>query len=357
MLKKPTIVLMILAVFLLVTLGGCQASTPQPQSTNTANETTVTIAIQYGLAYAPLQIVKEKELLEKYLPGVKVVWKQLGTGPVIRDAMVTGEVDIGFMGVSPFLIGWDKGAEWKIAVASGSQPLGLLTYRENIKILADFKSGDRIATPALASIQHILLSMQAEKELDNARALDNLLVSVTHPDAAVGLLGKKDITAHFSSPPYLFKELDDPQIKQILDGEDAYGGEFTFIYGVATDKFHDSNPAAYSAFVGAFNEAVAFINNNPREAARLLAPRYNLSEEQTYRYLTWKGTNYTSTPYGLMGMAEFMHRYGFISKMPQDLSEIAFENVQAMVGKRYGELSAVEKLQWRNGEPGENIKP
>lgn len=336
-------------LLMIVTAAGCR-STAERKAAPAGPAEKVTIAIQYGLAYAPLQIVKEGNLMEKYLPGTEVEWKQLGTGPVIRDAMVTGQVDIGFMGISPFLIGWDKGAEWKICTALGSQPLGLVTYRRDVQSIADFSSADRIATPAVASVQHILLSMAAEEKLGNARALDDNLVSVTHPDATSGLLGKKDITAHFSSPPYLFEELKAAGIREVLKGEEAFGGEFTFIFGVATNRFHDQNPQAYSAFISAFNEAVALIHQQPREAAQLLAPQNNLTEEETYRYLTWPGTNYCSTPYGLMGFAEFMNQYGFISRMPADLSEIAFENVQAAVGRRYGERSVIEQVQYRSGD-------
>ncbi|MBO8159214.1 MAG: ABC transporter substrate-binding protein [Thermosyntropha sp.] len=307
----------------------------------------ITIAIQYGLGYAPLQIMESKGLIEKYLPTAQVEWKQMGTGPAIRDAMVTGDVDIGFMGISPFLIGWDKGVKWKIATASCSQPLALMTYKDGVKGIKDLGFDDKIATPAIASIQHILLSMAAERELGDARALDNIMISLTHPDAMTALKAKKDVTAHFASPPYLFEELSDPGLHQILTGEEAFGGEYTFIFGVATEKFHDSNPAAYAAFIAAFNEAVAFINNNPEEAAAILAKQYNLSEEQTYKYLTWEGTNYCSTPYGLMYFAEFMKKAGYIEKMPESIADIAFENVQAAIGKKYGEMSAIEKLQFK----------
>lgn len=252
------------------------------------------------------------------------------------------------MGISPFLIGWDKGAEWKICTASGSQPVILVTNNERIKTIRDFTQNDKIASPALASIQHILLAMEAEKELGDAHALDSIMLSVTHPDAMAGLLSKKDVTAHFSSPPYLYKELEEPGITAVLKGEDAFGEEFTFIFGVATEKFHDQSPVAYNAFIGAFNEAITFINNNPREAAAILAPRYNTSDEEAFAYLTFAGTNYCSTPYGIMGFAEFMHQQGFIGKMPATLDEIAFENVQAVIGKRYGEKSVIERLQERN---------
>jgi len=344
--------LMVLLLVLVLIITGC--NTNKTNSPTVSSNAKVTIAQQFGLAYAPIQIMKEKQLLEKYLPGVQVNWVQMGTGPTIRDAMVTGQVDIGFMGISPFLIGWDKGAEWKIATAAGSQPLALVTYKDNIKKIGDFTSTDRIATPAVASIQQILLSMEAEKVLGNPRALDNQMVSLTHPDAVTSLLAKKDVTAHFSSPPYIFQELANKDIHQVLNGEEAYGGEFTFIFGVATTRFHDSNPPGYAAFIAAYNEAISYINDHPQEAAAILAPINQMSADDTYKSLTWPGTNYCSTPAGLIGLAEFMKSSGYISKVPSHLSDIAFENVEAAIGKRYGEPSAIEMLQQRkNGTNGQ----
>lgn len=347
--KKWRSIMMVLLAMVILFSSGC-AREDQQNKAQTAAPEQVVIAQQFGLAYAPLQIMEEQSLMEKYLPGTEIVWKQMGTGPVIRDAMVTGQVDIGFMGISPFLIGWDKGVEWKIAAASGSQPMGLVTNQKDIQSLADLNTEDRIATPAIASIQHILLSMAAEKQLGDASAFDSILLSLTHPDAAASLLSKKDVTAHFSSPPYLFDELSDKSIHQILSGEEAYGGEFTFIFGVAANKFHDTNPPAYAAFIAAFNEAVAFINNNPEQAAEMLAPLYGLSTEDMLRFLTWEGTNYTTTPMGIMAFADFMYQKGYIEKRPDKLSDIAFENIEAAVGKRYGGPSVMEELQWRNDD-------
>ncbi|SHG65491.1 NitT/TauT family transport system substrate-binding protein [Thermosyntropha lipolytica DSM 11003] len=349
--QKKALAVLTLMIFLTVALlAGCQQKNPENAVLPDRTASKITIATQYGLGYAPLQIMEEKKLVEKYLPGVEVEWKQMGTGPEIREAMVAGQVDVGFMGISPFLIGWDKGVKWKIATASCSQPLALMTYKENIRSLKDFGVEDKIATPAVASIQHILLSMAAKRELGDARALDNNMISLTHPDAATALKAKKDIAAHFASPPYLFEELADPGLKKVLTGEEAFGGEYTFIFGVATEKFHDGNPAAYAAFIAAFNEAVAFINSQPEEAASILAPKYNLSPEKVYEYITWEGTNYCSTPYGIMAFARFMKEAGYIEKMPASISDIAFANVQAAIGKRYGEMSAIEKLQWGKGE-------
>jgi NitT/TauT family transport system substrate-binding protein len=94
-------------------------------------------------------------------------------------------------------------------------------------------------------------------------------------------------------------------------------------------------------------DAAAFINENPEQAAEILAPTFNLDEETTLKYLTWPGMNYTTTPYGLMGFAPFMKQAGYIEKVPQELGEIAWSNVLAAVGHAAGEKSPIEKLQER----------
>lgn len=339
---------------LLTTLGlvlvACQSggAVVAPESGEVSGETpTMRLAVQYGLGYAPLTIAQERGCFERYLPGVEIEWKQFGSGGAIREALIAGELDAGVMGIPPFLIGWDKEAPWKVASGVCVMPLGLQTYREDIQTLADFGEGDKIAYPSPGSIQHILLSMAAEKELGDATALDDFGVAMAHPDGAAALLSKKDIAAHFTSPPYIFEELSGPDIHQVVDGTEAFGTEFTFLVAVATTDFYEKNPQGYSAFVMGLADAIAFINENPEEAAAILAPTFDLEEETTLEYLTWPGMNYTTTPYGLLGFAPFMKQAGYIERVPDDLSDVAWSNVQASVGQASGDPSPIEKLQQR----------
>ncbi|KNZ71168.1 ABC transporter substrate-binding protein [Thermincola ferriacetica] len=344
--KKAIASVLVLCMFI---IAGCSTARNRDAGIggNAKIPPKIRISLQYGIGYAPLQIMKEKKLLEKYLPGVKVEWKQMGTGGVIREALVKGDLDVGFMGIPPYLVAWDKGVDWKIAVALASSPQGLQTNKKTVNSLKDLGKNDKIAVPIPGSVQHILLAMAAEKELGDAKALDKNLISMTHPDGATALISEAAISAHFTSPPYLFKELKAKNIKQIVDAEKAFGGEHSFLVGVTTKKFHDEYPLAYAAFCAAVNDAIYFVNNNTREAAKILAPEYKLSEEETYKYLTWPGTNYTSTPYGLMGFAQFMQKYGYIRKVPKDLNEIAWENVVSAIGKKAGNKSVLEKAQYR----------
>lgn len=315
----------ILAITLLVTLSIAGCSNQAAQQT-TAKK--ISIAEQYGLAYAPLQIIKENKLLDKNLPGIQVEWQQLNNTAEIREAMLANRVDAGFMAIPPFLIGWDKGMEWKIASGLSSSPVGLVTHKQNVKSLKDFTSSDRIAVPQPGSVQHILLAMAAERELADPKKLDNLLVTMNHPDGMNALLAKKDISAHFTAMPYLFKELENKDMHQIISGREAFGSDFSFIVGVTTKRLHDNNPEVYQAFVASIKEAVDFIKNNPEKSAEILAKDYKMSREEVLKYLTWGQTEYTTTVKGISKFSSFMAKTGYISKPVNQAKDVLWEDVK-----------------------------
>ena len=286
----------------------------------------IKIAGQFGLVYAPLMIAAKHQIFEKY--GLKPVWKEYGSGAAVREALISGEADVGFMGIPPFLIGWEKGCPWKVAMGFIVVPVGLVTNDPQIKSLKDFKSADKIAVPSPGSVQHILLAMAAEKELGAPNALDQNLIAMPHPDATAALISKKGLAAHFTTPPYLFEELSQPGFHLVTDDVRAFGRPFCFNVGVATQRFHEDRPGHYRIFVKVIDEATAWINHHLRKAAALLAPEFKLTVAKTYQYMTWPGMNYTTVPYGLMGFADFMKRAGFMKQTPRSLNDIAWENVK-----------------------------
>jgi len=121
----------------LVLLAGCKN---EPK--------TVKIADQYGLAYAPIQVMKESGYLEELLGDeYKVEWVKLANTTAIREAMLGDSLDVGFMGIPPFLIGVDNKMEWKIITGLSKSPLGLVTNDMTINSLEDFIGNGKIALP------------------------------------------------------------------------------------------------------------------------------------------------------------------------------------------------------------------
>jgi NitT/TauT family transport system substrate-binding protein len=271
--------------------------------------------------------MKELKLIEKNQPSLHVNWKQLGNTAAIREAMLAGEVDMGFMAIPPFLIGWDKGMEWKVIGGLSSSPLGLVTNKSSINSIEDFTMEDRIALPQPGSVQHILLSMACEREFDDSHRLDNLLVTMAHPEGMNALMAKTDVSAHFTAPPYLGRELESQGNKLILTGNQAMGEEFTFIVGVSTKSFHDKNLETYKLFLNALEEAIEYMDSNKEDTVKILSNYYNISEDEVKEYLNTQGVEYSTKVRGIDRFADFMKRNEYIEKTPTSKIEIMWDEV------------------------------
>lgn len=313
-------IVIIIASIGLLLLAGCAPDKSQSKDT-------IRIAEQYGIAYAPVQIMRDQQFLEKKAPEVSIVWEQMINTAAIREAMIAEQLDVGFMAIPPFLIGWDKGMDWKIATGLSSVPTGLVAQKE-IESLNDIGNDDRIALPQPGSVQHILLAMACQKEFNDPQKMDNLLVTLSHPDGMNALLAGNEIAAHFTSTPYLQMELENDGVHQILDGQEAFGGDFSFIVGVTTKNFHDDNPKLYELFNQSLAEAIAFINESPEEAAEILTNYYDLSKEEILLYLTAEDVKYNATVKGTRTFSDFMKTTNYLDKSYQDRQDILWENTE-----------------------------
>ncbi len=292
------------------------------------------IVKQPGLGYLQLIVMRELHLLEKRLPGVALEWRQLTSGPVIRDAMVAGELDIGSGGTGPFIQAVDRGIDWKTLGALNEMPLFLNCIRPDIRTLRDLKPTDRIAMPAIGSIQHVVLQMEAEKELGNAKALNQQIVAMAHPDARAAILSKREITCHLTSPPFQYEELKDPGVHKLFDSYQAAGGPHTFNLTWASERWVKANPTLARAFADALREATDFVNDKPAEAARLYvtSERSKTPAEEILQIMKQEGIRYTMIPTGLVKFAGFMQKIGMIKTVPGGWKEYAFEHLHGLPG-------------------------
>ncbi len=271
----------------------------------------IVIAEQYGLAYAPLQIMRANSYLEQLEPDVEFEWVKLGNTAAIREAVLAGEVALGFMGLPPFLIGADKGMDWKLVAGLSVCPVGLAASGD-LKEFGMLTPDTRIALPQPGSIQHILLSMAAERRYGNAAYFDSGLVTMKHPDGMTALFAGA-VDAHFTSPPYIFLEEAEEGINIVLKGDEAFGGRFSFIGAMAAGDFIEEHPEVLDSFLNALNKAVDFINEEPEKAAELLSEFYDMPQQQILEYISYEGMEYTTRIYGLERFIEFMNNADYLS--------------------------------------------
>lgn len=307
--------------FLLLFLCGCGAGKEQNETEN------LNIAYQYGMAYAPLQVMKEQKLIEKhYGTDITINWQILNSGAAINEGMIAGTIDIGAMGVAPGIIGVMKGIPYKIFSALSSQPHSIITNDPDIRSLKDIQAENKIALINIGSIQHILLDMAAKAELGDAHALDNNIVAMSHPDGMTALLSGS-VDCQLTTSPYVFKE-QDAGMTAISSISQVWPDGNSFIIGMASEKLHDEKPELYQAVCAAMQDAVDYITENPEAAAGMLCENEGVTADVMLEWLKDPACSYSTETKGVMDMASFMSEEGFIDSCPDSFDVMAFENVK-----------------------------
>lgn len=306
----------------------------------------VRLAKQFGLSYLPLIAMEHYKLVEKHakaagLGDIETTWASFGGGAAMNDALLSGNVDFASGGVGPLIKIWEKTLDnFKVKGigAINAMPLYLNTSNTAVKTIKDFTDKDRIALPAVkVSIQAVVLQMAAAKVfgMDNCQKLDHLTVSMKHPDGMAALLtGRSEITAHLTSPPYQFQELDDPKIHRVFSSFEVLDGPHTFNNVWATTKFRAENPKTYAAVMKALQEAIDIINKDKKAAAKLYveAAKSKLPVDSIYKMITDPSVQFTIVPLNTMKFADFMLKTGAIKTMPKDWKEMFFPEIHKTPG-------------------------
>lgn len=302
--KKLKVIGLMMVMIFSVSLVGCQ---------NQKRDKKIIVAEQYGLAYAPIQIMKEKGYLEEAFPDHDIEWVKLGNASAIREAMLSRDLDVGFMGIPPYIIGYDQQTPWRIFTGLSEAPLGLVSSNPSIQSLEDIKETDQIILPQPGSIQHILLQMASKKAFKKVDRFDHQLLSMNHADGLSALVSNDEISLQFTSPPYLFEALKNKNHQMILSGQEAFGGSFTFIVGVGREGFL-KNPGNKEGFLKAINKSIHFINDQREESLSILRKSYNLEEEDLKTYLYDAGILYKNQLSGVEKFSNFMHASDMIDE-------------------------------------------
>jgi NitT/TauT family transport system substrate-binding protein len=310
-----------------------------------AQTKTVRIAKQLGISYLPLTIIEEKKLLEEHGKrlglDLKTEWVQFTSGAPMNEAIISGNLDFASGGVGPLLTIWGR-TRGNIAVkgvaAMNSMPLYLNTINPDVKTIKDFTAKDRIALPAVrVSIQAITLAMAAEKEFGPGQhgKLDPLTASLGHADGLAAMMsGKSEITAHFTSAPFMYQELEDKRVRKVLDSYEVLGGPHTFNVVWATTKFYNENRKVVEAFLAAFEDAMKQIAADPAAAAALWvkAEHARLTPAYIEKIIRLPENEWTMVPKKITAYAEFMNRIGMLQVKPASWRDVFFEDTHKLPG-------------------------
>lgn len=306
----------------------------------------VVLAPQFGLAYVPLHVMEQQKLVEKHLaknglPRTKVNWSRTTGGAAANEALLSGAVHVTSGGVGPLLTIWDRtkgNFDVKGVGTFDRTALFLNTINPKVKTLRDFSDSDRIALPAVKiSIQAVTLHMACEAEFGagNHAKLDHLTVSMSHPDGTTAMLsGRSEITAHFTSPPFSFQQLEDPRVRRVVNSFDVMGGPTTFNSAYATSRFRNDNPRTFKAVFDALVEAHDFIQKNRDEAIRIYIAAENSKLQPAFigKMLASPYIEYSVAPQNTMKYAAFMNKVGTLKNRPASWKDYFFPEAHDHTG-------------------------
>jgi NitT/TauT family transport system substrate-binding protein len=303
-------------------------------------EGSIRIAEQFGIGYLPLQMMRDRELIEKHGAeaglDITVEWATFSGGQAMNEALLSNSVDIGSGGVGPLLLIWDRtNGDVKGIAAINDMPLFLNSNDPELQSLEDFTADHKIAVPAAGvSIQSRVLQMAAQQQLGAWDALEINQVSLPHPDATAQMIsGVAGISAHLTSPPFQYQQLEHDNIHNVLSSYDVLG-RHTFNSVWARTSFRENNPETYGAFLAALEEAMELIAADAKEAAEtyIRVTGSGLDPAFIQRMVEDPDISFTTTPNNTMKFAEFMHEIGVLNTLPESWQDYYFEDIHDASG-------------------------
>jgi NitT/TauT family transport system substrate-binding protein len=300
-----------------------------------------------GVGFLPLLVMRDRGLIEKHaraagLADLTVRWIDLGGPAVMNDALLSGSVDFIAAGPPAFITLWSAtrgSADVRGVAAMSSLPMYLNTTNPGLTTIDDLTETDKIAVTAVkVSIPSINMQMYAAQRYGAAEAFrfDRYTVTMTHADAVIALIsGSNQINAHFTSPPFHQREIQDPRVRTVLDTDDIMGGATTFTMLSTTARYREANAEAYAAVIAALEEANELIRTDPRAAAEMLFAAESaagFSVDELVEVLRDPDIRFTTTPENTQKYAEFMHEIGSIENRPESWRDLFFPEIHAQPG-------------------------
>lgn len=254
--KKLILAVAVLAIFI---IGGIYY-----YLTDTTNEEDiVTIGYLPSDHDAALFVANAQGLYEE--KGIQVNLVQFNNGGDLMTGMASGEVDVGYAGITPFLSSVEKGVPIKVVSGAQIEGSGIAVHPDSgIDSPEDFK-GKSIATPGEASIQYMLLQYYLES---NNLTVNDLNISAMKVAPMNDALNNHKIEGMLSYEPYITMATVNGNEYFINSSEILPNHPCCVV--AASDRFIENHPDKLADIIAIHENTTEFILENPEESAELL---------------------------------------------------------------------------------------
>lgn len=197
--------------------------------------------------------------------GINTKLVQFNNGGDLMTAMASGEVDVGYVGITPVLSSIANGVPVKVISAAQTEGSGIVVAKDaGIDDVTDL-AGKKIATPGEASIQHMLLTYYLK---ENGMDISDLKVSAMKVPSMNDALKTNKIDGMITFEPYV--SIAEKNGAKVLAGSQDILPDHPCCVVVASDKYIEKHPNETKKILEIHENATEFINKNTDEAAGML---------------------------------------------------------------------------------------
>ena len=203
-------------------------------------------------------------IYEKALPDWQLEWKQFNAGSSEIEALMAGEIDLGYIGPGPAINGYLKSnGELKILAGASEAGAALVCRGDlDIKGIKDL-AGHKIAIPQIGNTQDVVLEeMLKENGLKSTANGGNVeVIAVENPDL-ITLFDQKSIDASFVPEPWA-SNLINAGAKLVLEYDQTWrNGNYPVAVLIGRTDFIEKNPDVVKKFIATHDQITQEINKD-----------------------------------------------------------------------------------------------
>lgn len=235
----------------------------------------VTVRLGYfpNLTHAPALVGLERGTFLKALNGgkgaqpVRLDARSFASGTTLSEAFAAGQLDLAYIGPGPAISAASRGVPLKFLAGAAEAGAVLVARKGSGVSSVSGLAGKVVAVPSLGNTQDITLRhLLAENKLKDRSAGGNVTVVTIPPaDIVAAFAGQRADAALVPEPWGAALEA---QGHRVIGSEKTVwrGGKYPSAILIVSTKFAQAHPDLVTAFLGAHNDAVAFLNKSPAAA-------------------------------------------------------------------------------------------
>ncbi|WP_407421315.1 ABC transporter substrate-binding protein [Methanobrevibacter sp.] len=249
--------------------------------------------------------------------GIDVKLYEYNNGGDMMSAMASGDLDVGYAGITPVIYSISKGVPIKIVAGVQNEGSGLLSDDSSVKSVSDLK-GKIVATPGESSIQSVLLKYDLKKNGMNISDVESPTMKVSSMNDA---LRTASIDAMLTYEPYvtISKEINN---QTLVESSADILPDHPCCVVVMNEKFTSNNLNKASKVLDIHKRATEKIKANPEGMVQYLPPHIvpnSEIEKQSLNHTKWVSDlndTYKANLYRFMNIEKDL---GIINEtLPQD---------------------------------------